>query len=293
MIKYVLLTGGSGGIGSSILNKLLKEPMYHIIVTYRKDEQLSLFESMGYNRITPLRADLTEADDIKTTSEAVKRIVGKKGLYALINCAGLADATPLAYASEKKARDLMEVNYFTPMMLTKYLLNELKVYSHKNDVGARVLNVTSWAGVVAQPFIPFYNASKFAIMGFSESIYYDLKLDGIHVVSVIPGITITPLLSKTTSSAFEAISTASNSEKEKYEKNFSMFANDPSQGPMARFLSTSDQAANRIIKILDKKRPKARYSIANDAKVMDVFVAKLLPTRLRLGMMKRMYGLKT
>ncbi|MCT4634053.1 MAG: SDR family NAD(P)-dependent oxidoreductase [Firmicutes bacterium] len=290
MKRFIVLTGATGGIGQEILKVLLKNDKYNIIVSYRKESQLNMFLEMDDERIIPINADLSKSDDIDKLSKKIKSHVSNDGIYALINCAGLADATPLEYSSEKKARELMEVNYFAPMKLTKNLLSDLKVYSDANAVKSRVVNVASWAGVVAQPFIPFYNASKFAIMGFSESIYYDLGLDNIHVVSIIPGVTKTALLSKTTGSAFDSIK--GSSKYDKYNKNFKMFSTDPSEGPFAKFLSSSKKAGENIVSILEKDNPKSRYAIASDAKFMDLIVSRLFPVKMRLGMMKRMYSLE-
>ena len=67
------------------------------------------------------------------------------------------------------------------------------------------MNIASWAGVMASPFIGFYNATKYGLAGLTESMYYDLGLLDIHAVLAIPGITKTPLLTKTTGTALASL----------------------------------------------------------------------------------------
>ncbi len=58
---------------------------------------------------------------------------------------------------------------------------------------------------MASPFIGFYNATKFGLIGLTESMYYDLGLLDIHVVLAVPGVTKTPLLGKTTDGALASL----------------------------------------------------------------------------------------
>jgi NAD(P)-dependent dehydrogenase (short-subunit alcohol dehydrogenase family) len=74
----------------------------------------------------------------------------------------------------------------------------LVAHNNHNRVKSRVVNVASWAALMSAPFIPFYNAPKFALIGLTESMFYDLRLLDIHAVPAILGVTKTPLLAKTT-----------------------------------------------------------------------------------------------
>ncbi len=114
--------------------------------------------------------------------EAVSEATGDDGLYALINNAGITYSAPFEYADEDRAREVMDVNLMAPFRITQAFIPLLVKHNKRNEIKSRVVNIASWAGLMSAPFIPFYNASKFAIIGLTESMYYDLGLLDIQVV---------------------------------------------------------------------------------------------------------------
>ena len=92
----------------------------------------------------------------------------------------------------------------------------LRRHNESHPVKARVINVASWAGLMASPFIGFYNATKYGLIGLTESMYYDLRLLDIHAVLAVPGITKTPLLTKTTGAALASLDGMPAADRDRY-----------------------------------------------------------------------------
>jgi NAD(P)-dependent dehydrogenase (short-subunit alcohol dehydrogenase family) len=177
-----------------------------------------------------------------------------------------------------------------PYLVTQASIPLLSRYNESNRVKARVVNVASWAGVMANPFIGFYNATKYGLMGLTESMYYDLGLLDIHAVLAVPGVTKTPMLSKTTDAATDSLVDMPPDGQLRYGPYLEHFTT-MSQNPNAdRLLSTPDRVATRIAKIVDTREPRFRYNLAIDAKLVDHVITRL-PFGVRAAMNRRMYRL--
>ncbi len=175
---------------------LFSQNGYQVFATYRNSKD---GDKLGkIKNVHPIKMDVTNADDIHRSFEEVSGVVGSEGLYAIMNNAGTAYTAPFEFADEKRARHVMDINVMAPYKITQTFIPLLKKYNSRNVIKARVVNIASWAAYMGQPFIPFYNASKAALVGLSESMYYDLGLLDIHVVLASPGVTKTPMLEKTT-----------------------------------------------------------------------------------------------
>ncbi len=149
--------------------------------------------------------DVTRREDIVRAFGEISAEVGDDGLYALVNNAGIGYAAPFEYASEARGREVMDVNLMAPFNVSQVFLPLFAKHNTRSGVKARIVNVASWAGMMGQPFIPFYNASKFGLVGLSESMFYDLGLLDIHVVLASPGTTKTPMLKKTTNAGTSSL----------------------------------------------------------------------------------------
>ncbi|MDR3679931.1 MAG: SDR family NAD(P)-dependent oxidoreductase [Flavipsychrobacter sp.] len=195
MKKSILITGASSGMG--LANTIFfSRNGYLVFATYRSQKDGDELKKL--KNVHPVKMDVTNVFDIQNAFTEVSGILGKDGLFAIINNAGINYTAPFEFVDEKRARQVMDVNIMAPYKITQVFIPLLKKHNAKNDTKARVVNIASWAGYLGQPFIPFYNASKAALIGLSESMYYDLGLLDIHVVLASPGVTKTPLLEKTT-----------------------------------------------------------------------------------------------
>ncbi len=288
MKKSILITGASSGIGMA--NTLLfSQHGYQVFATYRNSKDGDKLREI--KNVHPLKLDVTNADDIQRAFQEVSGIVGREGLYAIMNNAGTAYTAPFEFADEKRARQVMEINVMAPYKITQTFIPLLKKYNARNAIKARVVNIASWAAYMGQPFIPFYNASKAALAGLSESMYYDLGLLDIHVVLASPGVTKTPMLEKTTDDGIQNLREFPKEGQAFYKPYLDHFQAVGEGSRNSRFLPTPDQLASRLYRILETKTPGFKYNLAMDAMIVDKILTRFVPFRWRVAMNKRMFRL--
>ncbi|MGD0391771.1 MAG: SDR family NAD(P)-dependent oxidoreductase [Acidimicrobiales bacterium] len=288
MNKSVLITGATSGIGQAAAGQLADRG-YNVFATYRnpRDRQ-ALAKQSG---VSPIQMDLRDPVQIRTTIAAIGEMLGDSGLYAVINNAGISYTAPFEYAELDRVRDIIDVNLVAPYLVTQASLPLLlrQIGSDRNK--PRVVNVASWAGMMASPFIGFYNATKSGLIGLTESTYYDLGLLGIHAVLAIPGITKTPLLAKTTDGGLASLDVMPPEGRDRYLPYLEHLATMSGSSEEMRMLLTPEKVANKIVAIVEERKPRFKYDLAIDAKIVDKVVSRMLPFRARAAISRRMYRL--
>src|ERR1700677_4250899 len=288
MKKSILVTGATSGIGRAA-TELFASHGYLVFATYRKAEDGAALASIA--NVHPIRMDVTNADDVTRAASEVAASVGADGLYAILNNAGIAYAAPFEFADEERGREVMEVNVMAPFRIAQKFLPLLKLHNAMNDVKARIVNISSWAGALGQPFIPFYNASKFAISGLTESMFYDLGLLDVHVVLASPGITKTPLLGKTTRGGTESLEAMPREARSRYEPLLRHYATLSAEYGSSSLFQTPEQVARKLLRIVEAKRPKYAYDLAPDACLVNRFISRFLPWCLKVAMNRSTFHL--
>ena len=286
MKKSVLITGSSSGIGACAV-ELFSKNDYRVFAGYRSGDDEKVLAQ--HSNVTPIRIDVTNVKEIEQAVATVSAELGECGLYAIINNAGLTYTAPFEYADEEKMRYVMDVNVWGIVRLTQECIPLLKKFNEQNSVKSRVVNVTSWAGILGQPFNGAYNASKFALVGLTESMYYDLGLLDIHVVSASPGVTKTRLLARTTD-ASQAYASMSEEGKEFYKGYIDKLDSISASASTSSALATPEKIAKGLFDLVEKKKPGLKQDLATDAKLMNL-LRRLLPFSWSSHMFKRMYKL--
>ena len=287
MKKSVLITGATSGIGRAATLEFASRG-YEVFATYRSETDRHELEAI--DGVYPLKLDVTVAADLERAYATVAERVGEDGLYALVNNAGITYAAPFEFADERRAREVMEVNVMAPYRITQAFIPLLVAHNERNRVKARVVNVASWAGLMASPFIAFYNASKFAVIGLTESMFYDLRLLDIHAVLAIPGITKTPLLAKTTEDGTATLDAMPADGRARYGELFDHYATLSAGSDASPLLASPEKVAHKLYRIVDKPRPRFRNSLGIDASLVDKVLTRL-PWAARVAMNTRMYRL--
>ncbi|HEY7255583.1 MAG TPA: SDR family NAD(P)-dependent oxidoreductase [Solirubrobacterales bacterium] len=176
-----LVTGASSGIGEAAARRLAREPGAGLILVARREERLrALAESLPCPA-THLAADLTDEDaPIRVRDHVAEHHGGR--LTLLVNNAGASWRATFAEGGHANARRHMELNFDAVLRLTEALLPALR-----ESAPSAIVNVASTAGRVARARTGSYSASKFALIGWNDSLYSEERGNGVHVGLVLPG----------------------------------------------------------------------------------------------------------
>lgn len=174
--RAVLVTGASSGIGRTTTELLAKNGFF-VWAGARKDADLRELDAIP--NVKAVRLDVTKQDQIDAAVKTVQD--SGRGLFALINNAGVAVMAPLIELRENDLRDQFEVNVFGPWRMSKAfapLLIESK---------GRIVTTGSISGVVNWAMGGPYTMSKHAVESFTEVLAQELAPFGVMVSVVEPG----------------------------------------------------------------------------------------------------------
>ena len=162
-----------------------------VYATMRKPERMAevqeLVDAAGLSALVTIRPlDVTRPEEIQTIRETILRdeaeLLGQGATLVLINNAGFGIAGAVEDLQIEDFRNIMETNYFGVVGLTKAFLPELRFAGR-----GRIIQISSGFGRVGAPLISAYNASKFALEGFSEALRYEMLPFGVFVSLIEPG----------------------------------------------------------------------------------------------------------
>ncbi|OUS28215.1 short-chain dehydrogenase [Gammaproteobacteria bacterium 45_16_T64] len=256
--KVAAITGAGSGIGRELaLN--LAEKGCHLALSDIADEGLqetaALLQQYGINLSTQL-LDVSDKDAVFAWADAIHSEFGKINL--IFNNAGVALSGTVDALSIDDYRWIMDINFWGTIYGTKAFLP----YLEQSGEG-HIINISSVFGLTAQPLMSGYNASKYAVRGFSESIRQDLELTNskVSVTCVHPGGIKTNIAkaARMSSSVKKAIGMDKDDSIKEFEQSF---------------ITTAETAANTIIKAVQKN--KRRILIGPDARFYDL-ISRAMP----------------
>ncbi len=205
--------------------------------------------------------------DYTAASELIRKVERDLGpVDILVNNAGISYRSAVEDMTIEDEQRQLQVNYLGAMHLIRECLPSMR----KRHTG-RIINISSVGGMMAMPTMASYSASKFALEGASEALWYELKPWGIHVSLVRPGFINSLAFTKVLYSQRKA-NGESSSDYDSHYKNMKTFV----ERIMQRTPSTSKDVAKRIFKICQKKNPPLRAAGTPDATVF-YYVRRILP----------------
>ena len=176
-----LITGASSGIGEAAARRLAREPDTALVLVARREDRLrALASSLGEGRVSWVAVDLVDADAPARVRAHVEERHGRLDL--LVNNAGSGWRARFADGGYENVRRTMAINFDAPVRLTEALLPLLRA-----SAPSAIVNVASTAARVARAGAGAYSASKFALAGWSDSLWAEERPYGVHVGLVLPG----------------------------------------------------------------------------------------------------------
>ncbi|WP_103665494.1 SDR family oxidoreductase [Gracilimonas amylolytica] len=187
--KVAIVTGASSGIGAEFSKMLVENGAEVYGLARSKDKLDRLHKELGH-QFHPVSMDITDASALE---EWVNNTFDHDHLPdALINNAGVMYSANVDETTMEQWHTMINVNLNGIFYLTRLIVPLMK----ENENVCHIINISSIAGIMGNPTISGYNASKFGVRGFSEALFKELRYDGIKVTCVFPGSIDTNLFDK-------------------------------------------------------------------------------------------------
>ena len=178
--KTWFITGASKGLGLALVKKLLSEG-YNVAATSRNADSLAAEVGSASDNFLPLGMDILQQEDVK--QKLAQAVAHFGSVEVVVNNAGYGQIGGLEELSDVEARANFDVNVFGSLNVIREALPHLRAQEN-----GHIFNISSIGGFSGGfPAFGVYCASKFAVHGFTESLFHEAKPFGINVTLVMPG----------------------------------------------------------------------------------------------------------
>jgi NAD(P)-dependent dehydrogenase (short-subunit alcohol dehydrogenase family) len=279
--RSILITGASTGIGAGCAVGLARRG-YSVYAGVRKPADGQRLVAEAGQGLVPVILDVTRAETIAATYKTLEEALGKRGLDALFNNAGISLAGPIEFLSLDDLRRQLEVNVVGQVAVTQAFLPLLR------KARGRIITTGSVGGFVATPFLAAYNMSKYAMEAFADALRVELKPQGIEVVLLQPAAIATEIWDKGSEAA------------EPYTKNPPPGFTELYGGFLAgvqKFVAEGKERGHppqvvldAVVHALESSKPRTRYIMGQGATLRRVL--RRLPDRLRDRVLLSALGVK-
>ena len=179
--RVAIITGGSRGLGLLMARQLRKEGARVALLARNREELVRAKELLGDSSSVPtIACDVAERTLVRQAIEIVAHHFGR--IDMLINNAGVIQVGPLEHMAYGDYHQAMNVHFWGALHCTEAVLP----YMRQRHCG-RIVNIASIGGLIAVPHMA-PTASKFALVGYSDSVRAEVAKDGIRVTTVCPGL---------------------------------------------------------------------------------------------------------
>jgi len=178
MEKVWLITGCSTGFGRELATLVLKSG-YKAGIAARNIKDVSDIVKEYPTTSIVLKLDVTNSDEIASSVAQLKQKFGR--IDVLVNNAGIGYFGAIEESEEAEVRRMFEINFFGLAKMTNAVLPIMRAQR-----SGHILNIASIGGLVGFPAVGFYNATKFAVDGYSEALSKETAHLGIKVTVIAP-----------------------------------------------------------------------------------------------------------
>lgn len=249
--KVIVVTGTSSGFGLLASARLACRGHFVYATMRNAAKQKDLLDEVAKRGV---QVSVRELDVVKpvTIAKVVQEIIGRHGhIDVVVNNAGFGLGGFFEDLTSEEIREQMEVNFFGQQNVCR----EVVPHMRRRKRGL-IINISSIAGQTGTPALGAYNASKWALEGFSESLYHEMAPFGVKVSLVEPGSYPTKIFSDASSSRRRG-KNSDNPQSPYYEftKRIEIFV----ERFVAKSTKNPENVAALIERIVDTPNPKLRY----------------------------------
>lgn len=178
-MKNWFITGISSGLGKALAESVIEKGDF-VIGTYRNQSQVDEFNTKYAGKARSILLDVTNEQNIE---KSVSKIISEfEKIDVLVNNPGIGFAGSVEETSMKEVKEVFDANFFGTLKITQSVLP----FMRKAKSG-HIVQISSHGGIKAFAGFGIYNASKFAVEGFSEALAQEVAPLGIKVTIVEPG----------------------------------------------------------------------------------------------------------
>lgn len=179
-----VVTGASRGLGLAFSDRLVSAgaTVYGLA---RSEDDLQKHQERWKEHFHPIRCDVTSLDDVEASFARIEQEAGR--LDVLINNAGLGRFGETSELPLEDWHTMVDTNLTGLFYCTRVALPLLKWRKDEDGIAGHIVNVASIAGLIGNPELGGYNATKFGVRGFSEALMKEQRPDGVKVTTLYPG----------------------------------------------------------------------------------------------------------
>ena len=264
-MKSIIVTGCSSGIGAYCA-EALKRDGWRVFATVRKPEDLGPLEAKG---VEALVMDYTDSASIEALVSTVFERTGGR-LDALFNNGAYGQPGALEDLPTEALREQFNTNLFGWHHLIRQVLPPMLEAKE-----GRIVQNSSVLGLVAMKYRGAYNASKFALEGYTDTLRLELEGSGVHISLIEPGPIDTRFRANARAAFVRHIDPAQSRHQGAYRQTLTRLEK---EGATSGFTLPSEACIPPLLHALQSKRPKHRYPVTFPTRLFAV-LRRLLPSR--------------
>jgi NAD(P)-dependent dehydrogenase (short-subunit alcohol dehydrogenase family) len=263
--RAVLVTGASSGLGLK-MTEVLAANGYFVYAGARSADDLQRLDAM--ENVMSVRLDVTDLEEIAAAAALIE--AEGRGLYGLVNNAGVAVVGPLIEMPEEDMQFQLDVNLFGPYRVTKAVASLLI------EGKGRVMTTSSLNGIVSSTFLGAYSMSKHGVEAYTDALAGELANFDVTVGVVEPGNYRSQIVASMKERMLAAGYTPENS---RFGDMMNRFAgpDDRTQYP------EPDDVANAVLHFMSSDTPKVRYLVVPNQGEAEIVIRKAIQELVQLN----------
>jgi short-subunit dehydrogenase len=289
--KSVIVTGASSGIGKATVIKLIQSGYQVFGLARRYDKLVNLFSSELVSKenkkedlYIPIEFDITKPETFNNVLDVIiSTTANENTVYGLVNNAGYVEPGAIEDISMNNLRSQFETNFFGLVGFTKKVLPLMMIRRNEEEEeegGGRIVNVSSFAGLISLPLIGAYSATKYALEAVSDALRIEVWNKNIKIITINPGVIETDIYDVLKTRIDDLIN--NNNSSSSNNNGYSRFI----EAYNKYFIKTnynglkSSVVADVICKSISSPNPKQKYIIGSTKEKIAIRLRPFIPDKL-------------
>lgn len=180
-MKWIIVTGDSGGLGSAIVKNILNDGKYGVIGISRSLNENIMNLMKDNQNYVHINFDLENSSEIRDLYKNKIKTLGEIG--GLVNNSAMAYDDIITNANVNRIEKMFSINVYSPMILTKYIIRDMLLHNNKGSI----VHISSVSAHTGYKGLSMYAATKGALEAFSKNIAREWGVKGIRSNCVAPG----------------------------------------------------------------------------------------------------------